>query len=130
MSLLRKEIVLLLALPRRNLLRNLGTLGKKIFGRNLGLPRWLDIPLRGLKYLLLAFFVLSSAPCPRPRIAEFMHTPYGLIADVKMLNFFRDMSHTAAIVIACLIVCCRFSCRISGAAISVPTARSWDWPRC
>ena len=35
--------------------------------------------------------------------ADFMQTPYGLIADVKMLNFFRGMSLTAAIVIVVLV---------------------------
>ena len=31
--------------------------GRKLFKRNFPLPRWLDLPLRGLKYLLLGFFV-------------------------------------------------------------------------
>ena len=51
-------------------------------------------------------------------ISDFMHTPYGLIADVKMLNFFREMSQTAAIVLAALVVLsilvenfwCRYLC--------------------
>src|SRR5664279_732915 len=30
--------------------------GKKTFGRNFPLPRWLDLPMRGFKYLLLGFF--------------------------------------------------------------------------
>jgi polyferredoxin len=51
-------------------------------------------------------------------LQNFMATPYGLIADVKMLNFFRNMGETAAIVIA-LLVCgsilvqnfwCRYLC--------------------
>jgi hypothetical protein len=33
-----------------------------------------------------------------------MSTPYGLIADVKMLNFFRDIGQTAAVVIAVLVL--------------------------
>src|SRR5215471_20266889 len=32
-------------------------LGRKLFRRNIHPPRWLDLGLRGLKYLLLAFFV-------------------------------------------------------------------------
>ena len=35
--------------------------GRAMFGRNFALPRWLDIPLRGLKYLLLAFFAWAIA---------------------------------------------------------------------
>jgi hypothetical protein len=37
-------------------------------------------------------------------IHDFMSTPYGLIADVKMLNFFRDIGQTAAIVIGLLVL--------------------------
>jgi polyferredoxin len=51
-------------------------------------------------------------------IEEFMATPYGMIADVKMLNFFREMSLTAAIVIGALVLLsilvehfwCRYLC--------------------
>ena len=32
-------------------------LGRRVFGRTLVLPKWLDLPLRSLKYLLLAFFL-------------------------------------------------------------------------
>src|SRR6478672_3807548 len=35
----------------------IGKLGKKLFGRNFCLPRWIDVPLRGLKSVLLGFFV-------------------------------------------------------------------------
>ena len=96
----------------------LARLGKKLFHRNLRLPRWLDIPLRGLKYLLLGFFVFIIGTMSAAAIEEFMATPYGIIADVKMLNFFRDMSGTAAIVVAALVVLsvlvenfwCRYLC--------------------
>jgi polyferredoxin len=51
-------------------------------------------------------------------IHDFMSTPYGLVADVKMLNFFRDIGQTAAIVIALLVLLsmlvqnfwCRYLC--------------------
>ena len=97
---------------------SLAALGKKIFRRNLRLPRWLDIPLRGLKYLLLGFFVFIIGAMSAAAIEEFMATPYGIVADVKMLNFFRDISATAAIVIAALVVLslliehfwCRYLC--------------------
>ncbi|HLK31972.1 MAG TPA: 4Fe-4S binding protein, partial [Terriglobales bacterium] len=93
-------------------------LGCKIFGRNLQLPRWLDIPLRGLKYLLLAFFVWAVAGMSAAEIAGFMRSPYGLIADVKMLNFFRFLGETGLIVIGVLVVAsvlvqnfwCRYLC--------------------
>jgi polyferredoxin len=92
--------------------------GREVLGRNLALPRWLDIPLRGLKYLLLGFFGWAIAQMATADITAFLESPYGVIADVKMLNFFRHMGTTAAVVIAILVVLsvlvknawCRFLC--------------------
>jgi polyferredoxin len=77
-------------------------LGRKLLRRNFALPRWIDIPLRGLKYLLLAFFVWIIARMPVEALAGFLSGPYGIIADVKMLNFFRHLGETGAIVLAVL----------------------------
>jgi polyferredoxin len=76
--------------------------GRGIFGRTIQLPRWMDIPLRGLKYLLLGFFVWAVAGMSVEAIARFMTSPYGLIADVKMLNFFRFLGTTGLTVLAVL----------------------------
>jgi polyferredoxin len=73
--------------------------GRETFGPNFVLPRWLDIPLRSLKYILLGLFLWVVITMPVPAIEAFLHSPYGLIADVKMLNFFRHLSVTAAVVI-------------------------------
>jgi polyferredoxin len=92
--------------------------GRQIFRRNFHLPRWLDFPLRSLKYLLLGFFVWAVANMSAGAVAEFMHSPYGAIADVRMLNFFRYLGETAAIVLGILVVAsvlvqnfwCRYLC--------------------
>ena len=92
--------------------------GRQILRRNFHLPRWIDIPLRGLKYLLLGFFVWAVANMPAEDIVQFMRTPYGAIADVRMLNFFRYLGETAAIVLAVLVIAsvvvqnfwCRYLC--------------------
>ena len=78
--------------------------GTRIFGRSFQLPRWLDVPLRGLKYLLLGFFVWAVSSMTAAGVEDFFYSPYGLIADVKMLNFFRFLSGTAAGVISLLLV--------------------------
>ena len=65
--------------------------GRSLFHFTLRLPRWLDIALRGLKYLLLAFFVFLIGTMSAEALQGFLQTPYGLIADVKMLNFFRHI---------------------------------------
>ncbi|MEK7408886.1 MAG: 4Fe-4S binding protein [Acidobacteriota bacterium] len=76
--------------------------GKSIFKRNFVLPRWLDVPLRALKYILLGLFLYAVGGMSAAAIGAFMQGPYGLIADVKMLNFFRFLGVTAAVVIGAL----------------------------
>jgi polyferredoxin len=93
-------------------------MGRKIFGRNVQLFRWVDIPLRGLKYLLLGFFVWAVSSMSATAIAAFMRSPYGIVADVKMLNFFRFIGTTGLIVLGILVVSslfvqnfwCRYLC--------------------
>ena len=92
--------------------------GKKIFHRSFFLPRWLDLPLRGLKYSLLGFFLWAISTMSAVGIRDFMTTPYGLIADVKMLNFFRHIGETGLVVIGLFVLAsvlvpnlwCRFLC--------------------
>ncbi len=104
--------------PVGTLSESLWRIGRRFFHRNFLLPRWIDIPLRGLKYLLLGFFVWAVANMSAGAVEEFMHSPYGAIADVRMLNFFRGIGQTAAIVIALLVLSslmvknfwCRYLC--------------------
>ncbi len=92
--------------------------GQKLFRRNFTLPRGLDIPLRGLKYLLLGFFAWAVTSMAADELAAFMNSPYGIIADVKMLNFFRHLGEAGAITLAVLVVAswlvqnfwCRYLC--------------------
>lgn len=92
--------------------------GRKILGSNVTLPRWLDLPLRGLKYLLLGFFVWAISTMSAIGIQDFMHSPYGLIADVKMLNFFRHIGQSGLITLGVFVAAslfvknfwCRFLC--------------------
>jgi len=93
-------------------------LGARVWGRNRQLPRWADIPLRSLKYALFGLFCYAVVSMPVPAIREFLSGPYGIIADVKMLNFFRFISLTGVIVIGLLAVLstivknfwCRYLC--------------------
>lgn len=93
-------------------------LGRYTFRRNFIFPRWVDISLRALKYLLLAFFAFTVAGMAATNIAEFLDSPYAIVVDVRMLNFFRYLDGTAAIVVLLLIVAsvfvqnfwCRYLC--------------------
>lgn len=78
-------------------------LGSKIFGRNFRAWRWLDIPLRGLKYLLLLLFMkFILLDMSADALAGFLDAPYWAVSDVKMLHFFTDMSVTTIVVLAIL----------------------------
>lgn len=70
--------------------------GRWIKGRRLKLPRFLDYPLRGLKYLLLAFFIYAVFYAMSPEaIRAFISSPYNKVADVKMLKFFTEIDSFA-----------------------------------
>lgn len=92
--------------------------GRHLFGKGFTLPRWADLPLRGLKYLLLGFFGWAVASMTPAAIGAFMATPFGIVADVKMLNFFRFLGETAAITLTLLALAslfvrnfwCRYLC--------------------
>jgi polyferredoxin len=93
-------------------------LGKQTFGRSFHLPRRADLALRSVKYVLLGFFVYAVGSMSLSAIHSFLEGPYGLLDDVQMLNFFRFLGLTAAIVMAVLVVAsvfvqnfwCRYFC--------------------
>lgn len=92
--------------------------GRWSFGRNFRPWKWLDIPLRSLKYLLLAFFVLGILAMGREALAAFLNSPYNRIADVKMGLFFTDLGRTATLILGTLLLAsifirgawCRYLC--------------------
>jgi polyferredoxin len=104
--------------PVGTLSEALWKLGRRIFGRTFALPRWADWPLRSLKYVLLAFFLWAVAGMSVEAIGAFLDSPYGLAADVKMLDFFRYMGTTAAVILSVLVAAsvlvqnfwCRYLC--------------------
>lgn len=83
-------------------------LGRYTFRRNFRLPRSADIALRSLKYVLLSFFAYAIMSMSATTIAEFLVSPYALIVDVRMLNFFRYLSGTAAFVVIALVIASTF----------------------
>lgn len=93
-------------------------LGRRLLGRTFALPRWIDVPLRGAKYLLLGLFLWAVWSMSVEAIHAFLASPYGTVADVKMLDFFRRMDATAAVVVAILVAAsllvqnfwCRYLC--------------------
>jgi polyferredoxin len=90
-----------------------------IFRKNIKLPRWLDYPLRSLKYLLLAFFLWAILlKMDSVNLDYFIHSPYNMVADIKMLYFFKNITPFAFWVLVVLVVLsvlirnfwCRYLC--------------------
>jgi len=97
----------------------IGDFGEKVFKRRLKLPKFLDYPLRSLKYLMLGFLVYSVIFLMTPlAIKYFLDSPYNIVADIKMYYFFANISQTSLIVISLLFILsifirnfwCRFLC--------------------
>ncbi len=127
--------------PIGTLSEGLWKFGRMMFG-NWALPRWADLPLRSLKYVLLTFFLYAIATMSAGSIESFLSSPYGLVADVKMLHFFQHLTATAALALAVLLVFsiflknfwCRYLCPYGAllglAAIFSPTKIRRDKERC
>jgi polyferredoxin len=99
----------------------------RLFHRALALPKWIDTPLRSLKYLLAGFFIYYIFyKMPLPVIEQFIHSPYNRFADIQMLAFFTDISPLALKVMLGLVLLsfvipyfwCRYLCPY-GAVLSV-----------
>lgn len=97
----------------------LGDLSEKIFKRKMKLPRFLDYPLRSIKYLLLVFFVYAIfIMMNAASLKLFLDSPYNIVCDVKMYYFFAHISKVALIVIGALFLLsffirnfwCRYLC--------------------
>ncbi|MBL8223326.1 MAG: 4Fe-4S binding protein, partial [Bryobacterales bacterium] len=58
-------------------------LGRETFRRNFVITKWVDIPLRSLKYILLGLFLYAVGSMAVPDLRAFLHSPYGVVADVK-----------------------------------------------
>jgi polyferredoxin len=93
-------------------------IGRQTFGRNFRLPRRLDVALRSLKYLLMGLFLYAVGSMSAAAIRAFLEGPYGMVDDVKMLNFFRYLGLGGGAIMAALVLAsvfvqnfwCRYLC--------------------
>jgi polyferredoxin len=77
----------------------------KIFDRQFKLPKWLDYPLRSLKYILLFFFAWAVfVQMGVLDLKLFIYSPYNRVADIKMLQFFTQMSEMTMWVLILLVL--------------------------
>lgn len=91
-------------------------IANKLFKRRIKIPKFLDYPLRSLKYLLLFFFVnVIFFSMNEMALKIFLDGDYNLMSDIKMYYFFVNITPFALTVIAVLfflsIVFRNFWCR-------------------
>lgn len=69
--------------------------GRWLFGKNLRVPKFLDWPLRMIKYLLLYFFLYAIlVKMGLHALNAFINSAYNQVADIKMLYFFERIDST------------------------------------
>ncbi|CAG35602.1 4Fe-4S binding protein [Desulfotalea psychrophila] len=74
--------------------------------RKIKLKRWQFAILASIKYLILAFFSYGILVQMNPgAIASFLHSPFNIVADARMLHFFTSPSRTTLIVLAIVLFC-------------------------
>jgi polyferredoxin len=110
--------------PVGTLSRGLEWLGRKTLWRRRwpSVPRFVDLPLSTLKYLLFGFFAWSVVGMPLAGLEQFLRAPYNAAADAKMLFFFASPSSGALLVIGTLVLLslfvkhawCRWLCPYGG----------------
>lgn len=97
----------------------LGDFSKRFLKLKIRPWKWLDWPLRMLKYLLLAFFVWAIIiQMTSQAIEAFVYSNYNQVADILMLRFFTDISRLALAVIGAIFILslvirgfwCRYLC--------------------
>jgi len=97
---------------------SLHELGNKLFGRNFRPHRWIDVPLRGVKYFMLAFFLVAVSTMSVLDLRGFIFSDYNKAADMKLFTFFAHLSAFSVVVIGALLVLsifyknfwCRYAC--------------------
>jgi polyferredoxin len=66
----------------------LGKLGKKLLGRQIRMPRWLDSTLIGLKYAGTFALLFWICVTPIGSIRDFLATPFYAVADMKLFDVY------------------------------------------
>ncbi|RJP81721.1 MAG: 4Fe-4S binding protein [Candidatus Zixiibacteriota bacterium] len=100
-----------------------------------GLPRWADYPLRGIKYLLLAFFLWAVlVQMDVITLEKFIYSPYNRVADIKMWAFFAEPSALTLYVLGALVFLsvvvpyfwCRYLCPYGALLGAVSLVSPWQ----
>jgi len=96
----------------------LSKLRKKLGLKKVVFISWFDIPLRTIKYLLLGFLVFVVSSMSIMALSVFLNGGYNIVCDIRMYDFFANLTLVSLIVIGILIIAsffiesfwCRYLC--------------------
>lgn len=95
--------------------------GRKLMGRNIRVPRWLDLTGRGFRYLLTAVIVLILAVVVSVSEAvDFRTLPYMWVADIKTISMIIRPTYLLVVLFAGVLsllfgpIWCRYLCPVGG----------------
>jgi len=95
--------------------------GRKLMGRNIRVPRWLDLTGRAFRYLLTALIVfMLLVVVPVTEAVGFRSLPYMWVADIKTISMMIQPTYLLVILFAGLLsllfgpVWCRYLCPVGG----------------
>jgi len=95
--------------------------GRKVMGKNIRIPRWLDLAGRAFRYLLTALIVFALlVMVPVAEAVDFRSLPYMWVADIKTISMMIEPTYLLVILFAGLLsllfgpVWCRYLCPVGG----------------
>lgn len=100
----------------------LADFGEYIFKRKIKMPKVLDIILRSLKYILVIAMSFAFLRMSIPQLKNFLDSDFNVICDIRMYDFFLEISSLTIIVFSILILLsiifrgfwCRYLCPLGG----------------
>jgi len=114
--------------------------GRKVFGRNYLPPKWIDIGLRSIRYILAGMVVLFLFRVSLAEAVGFRQLPYMWTADIKILLQFVNPVFLIVVGVSLLIMMvigpfwCRYLCPLGGlysfVALASPLAVRRDPQTC
>ena len=95
--------------------------GRKVMGKNIRVPRWLDLTGRAFRYILTALIVgILLFVVPVAEAVNFRSFPYMWVADIKTISMMIEPTYLLVILFAGLLsllfgpVWCRYLCPVGG----------------
>jgi len=92
---------------------SLGKLGKRLLGKNVEVPAWLDRTLVALKYAGTFAFLFWLLWAPVASIREFMATPFYAVADMKLFDVYAKIGAGMLAAVGAILV------------VSIPVKSAW-----